>query len=625
MSAKAQLVAVFTQDLVITLIVCTALAALWAGFRPDMVRDSEARRLPPNLTARLTFVVLFIIGFLTLTMAFHFGGIVVKKLSALTRFGARFFEQFEGQAPILALLATSALYSMAPFRELEQHLLSWLHSTRHRRGDLRLLADHLQECDQRPTAEERRRNIEMLQELEVYVTDADTQTINLSSVTTWRKTGSLLRHVRRWNSEQARALADEELKTLAELDDSHRRKTRLAMDIVRVLDRVSEDGAPDKAAASSVSDMLARASHSNRDELSALEEQVQASLQVDDAASERSVRLSAGELQEHLKKIEGYFHVEYRLMLAQAADLAAKSVLRVGDLAAERLDELKAAGFEGLGTIKPLSAHRIIWFLVSVAIGGFLIYYVSWYEEALRRLQEFAHAQGLALSAEDAASIGRTFLIGIATFVSGIALASLVGAVFGSSSSHVRARETPWGTYVLAGLIAVLAFLCLQLVREAVTLSLDATLATQLKMPSDSGARLKAFAPWSVLPFLTAIGICWLARLNPLSAIVRDTVGDIPAATLERVVDGTVVGFLMVPGFALALALIQLIGLPKSPILKPGFDPEVIRNLFVYGFFVGALVVRDVRAASHAQLVALKPAEKPETAQGLPELSGAMS
>jgi hypothetical protein len=81
----------------------------------------------------------------------------------------------------------------------------------------------------------------------------------------------------------------------------------------------------------------------------------------------------------------------------------------------------------------------------------------------------------------------------------------------------------------------------------------------------------------------------------------------------------------MVPGFALALALIQLIGLPKSPILKPGFDPEVIRNLFVYGFFVGALVVRDVRAASHAQLVALKPAEKPETAQGLPELSGAMS
>ena len=119
------------------------------------------------------------------------------------------------------------------------------------------------------------------------------------------------------------------------------------------------------------------------------------------------------------------------------------------------------------------------------------------------------------------ASIGRTFLIGIATFVSSIALASLVGAVFGSSSSHVRARETPWGTYVLAGLVAVMAFLTLQLMREAITLSLDATLATELRMPSDPAARLKGFAPWSVLPFLTAVGICWLARLPALSAQIR--------------------------------------------------------------------------------------------------------
>jgi hypothetical protein len=606
------------------LVVCAALAALWAGFRPDMVRDGEGRRLPPNLTARLTFVVLFIIGFLALTMAFHFGGILIKKLSSLTRFGARFFEQFEGQAPILALLATSALYSMPPFREVEQHLLSWLHSTRHRRGDLRQLIEHLQECDLLPSGEERRRNIEMLESLEVYVTDADTQSINLSSVSTWRKTSALLRHVHRWNSEQERALTESELKAFAELEHAHSRKTRLAVDIIRMLDSVSDEAGSDKAAASSVSEILARASHANRRELSALEEQVQASLHVGDVAGEGPVRLSSGELQDHLRKIEGYFHVEYRLMLEQAADLAAKSVLRVGDLAAERLDELKAAGFQGLGTIRPLSVHRIIWFLLSVAVGGFLIYYVSWYDEALHRMQEFAQQKGLVLSAEDMASIGRTFLIGIATFVSSIALASLVGAVFGSSGSHVRARETPWGTYILAGLIAVMAFLTLQLMREAVTLSLDAALASELSMPSDSAARLKAFAPWSVLPFLTAVGICWLARLNPVSGLTGEIIGETPSAILERLLDGLVIGFLMVPGFALAIALIQLIGLPKSPVLKPGFDPEVIRNLFVYGFFVGALVVRHVRSGAHTQLVAPKPSEKAEVAQGVPELSQAM-
>ena len=296
------------------------------------------------------------------------------------------------------------------------------------------------------------------------------------------------------------------------------------------------------------------------------------------------MRLSASELQEHLKKIEGYFHVEYRLMLEVAADLATKSVLRVGDLATERLDELKAAGFQGLGAIKPLSVHRIIWFLASVAVGGFLIYYVSWYDEALRRIQEFAQQKGVVLRVEDVASIGRTFLIGIATFVSSIALASLVGAVFGSSSSHVRARETPWAP-MFSGLVAVIAFLTLQLMREAITLSLDATLATELRMPSDPAARLKGFAPWSVLPFLTAVGICWLARLPALSDQIRHATGKKAARIVERAADGVVIGLLMIPGFALALAIIQLADLPKSPILKLGFDPEVIRNLFVYGFF----------------------------------------
>src|SRR5262249_49895420 len=79
------------------------------------------------------------------------------------RFGARFFNQFDGQAPILGLLAVCGLYSLAPFREVEQHFLAWLHSTRHLRGDLRALTHHLQECLQQPTPVERRRNIEMLE------------------------------------------------------------------------------------------------------------------------------------------------------------------------------------------------------------------------------------------------------------------------------------------------------------------------------------------------------------------------------------------------------------------------------------------------------------------------------
>jgi hypothetical protein len=241
-ATRAQLVTTFTQDMVATLIVCTALVVLWAAFRPDMVRDSEGRKLPPSITARLTYVALFVMCFLAIAVAFHLGGILVKKLSSITGFGARFFDQFEGQAPILALLATCGLYSLAPFRELEQHFLAWMHDTGHLRADVRALAQHLEECVLIPSAEERRRNVESLEAFQVYITDQQIQTINLSAVATWRKTGSLLRHLREWTAARARVLSDQEVAMLDELEEAHGRKTRLVMDIIRMLDSVREGG-----------------------------------------------------------------------------------------------------------------------------------------------------------------------------------------------------------------------------------------------------------------------------------------------------------------------------------------------------------------------------------------------
>lgn len=601
-TAKAQLISVFTHDMVVTLIVCVAIVVMWSVFRPDMVRDSEGRRLPPSITARLTFVILFIVGFLAITMAFHFGGILAKRLSSVVGFGARFFDQFEGQAAVMALLATSGLYSLAPFREIEQHFLSWLHNTRHLRSDVRLLTQHLQDCALVATAEERSRNIASLAAFDVYVTGTGNP-VNLNSVTTWRKTASLLHQVQSWNADHPEIMSDEELKLVDELEEAHTRKTRLAMDIIRMLE-LREGGAPEKAL-TAISAILSRASHSNREAISNVEAQANAGLQDSDKSerTERPLRLSSYELQEYLKKIESYFHVEYRLILHQIAEVAAKAVLRAGDQAAERLEELKEAGFQGLGTVKPLSAHRIIWFLLSVAIGGFLIYYASWYAEAMRRIQSVAEQKGVVLTDAQLSSLGRNFLIGIAVFVTSIALASLVGAVFGSSSARARARETPWGIYFLAGLVATIAFFAMQLMREAITLSLDSALASGLNLPQDSGERLRSFAPWLVLPFLIAMTICWLARQKPISARLRDTIGENLKALIERLADGILVGAVMIPGFAISIGLIQMLGLPWPVILKPGFDQEVARNLFVFGFLVGFLVVRDVRSAAHAQLV----------------------
>jgi hypothetical protein len=105
---------------------------------------------------------------------------------------------------------------------------------------------------------------------------------------------------------------------------------------------------------------------------------------------------------------------------------------------------------------------------------------------------------------------------------------------------------------------------------------------------------------------MTALAICRLARQSPWRLPSPDVVGANTVALLERLVDGIIMGCVMIVGFAAALALIQLFDLQRAAILKPGFDPEVVRNLFVFGFFVGALVVRDVRSGAHAQLLALK-------------------
>ncbi len=186
---RAQFALNFSKEMIIVLIACMALAALWAGFRPDMVRDNDGRRLPPSVTARLTFVVLFVVAYLGVTALVHFIPYVVSKMSTVAGFLANMIAK--DSVPIYGLLVVFGLYSIPPFREVERSLLSWMHSTSHLRSDMQLLTNHLQECGFELTSEERRRNLHRLEELGIYVTDGDTSRINLESVDTWRKTTSL--------------------------------------------------------------------------------------------------------------------------------------------------------------------------------------------------------------------------------------------------------------------------------------------------------------------------------------------------------------------------------------------------------------------------------------------------
>src|SRR5262245_34199970 len=68
---------------ILSFIACSAVAGLWAVFRPDLVRDNDGRRLPYSITARVSFTVLFIFAYLALAAGFLFGGFFVMSISQL--------------------------------------------------------------------------------------------------------------------------------------------------------------------------------------------------------------------------------------------------------------------------------------------------------------------------------------------------------------------------------------------------------------------------------------------------------------------------------------------------------------------------------------------------------------
>lgn len=591
---RAQFALHFSKEMIIVLIACMALAALWAGFRPEMVRDNDGRRLPPSVTARLTFVVLFVVAYLGVTALVHFIPYLVSKLGTVAGLLGNIVAK--DSVPIYGLLVVFGLYSIPPFREVERTLLAWMHSTSHLRSDMQLLTNHLQDCGFELTSDEQRRNLHRLEELGVYVTDGDTSRINLESVVTWRKTTSLLRLVREWNAEEPRVLTQEDMAAMEDIAQAHSRKTGLAVEIIRLLESMRESDAPSMTL-SAVTDILGKISHGNRQGVDELEAKAQAKLENPAvSATDRSVRLSSSELQEHLTKIEDYFHVEYRLLLERITKLAAKSVLHAGDAAADRLDELKARGFQNLGAIRPISTNRILWMFLSVAFGGFLIYYVLWFPALLRRLTDLGITDPAAREMQ-----ARTFLIGITVFVTSLAFAAMVGALFGSSSLHARAKDTPWGRYLVAGIVATVGFFFLQMVREFVILGLQLTTAPLTQV--DPVTRMMGVVPWFILPFLVAFAICWLARQSHWHSPLGLNLGNGVTATFERVVDGIVLGVIMLPGYAIAVGLTELIVGRLPPIFISRFDVPIIAILAIVGFFIGALVVRDVRSAAHAQVV----------------------
>src|SRR5262245_49121465 len=565
------------------LIVFTLIIAAWALARPTTIRDADNRRLPPNLTARLIIVLLYAFIYGGLVAAFVFAKpFVTNALNVLPDQIESAFKSLEKQGPLLAVMALVGLHSLAPFREAERAFIIWIHSVRHLHGEAKTLIAHFQTCVFTPSDVEHQKNLDELARHNIIITDSNSRGINLPSVNTWRKLTTMLRCLRDWNKDRRRVLSDQQMEILEDLERAHARKTRLATEILRLLNHVSI-GKGTVDILNQLSTLLGATSHSDRSSVAGVEAQLKALVGGEVPSHDTStVHLSSSELQEFLLQIDGYFQVEYQILLRQAAELTALSIVYAGDMAPERLGELKKLGFQGLGRIEPVSFDRILWLFLVISIGGFAIFYMLRYQQL-----------------KDVPGANRTGLIvGLGIFSVTMALATLIGAAFGSNKRHVHAQHTPWAAYFTAGLISMALFEVAHAVRVLMT--------APESFGSAPGEVLTLFrqAPWAVIPFFLTIGICWLARLERWltpGTILRTQMAQV---IWERCLDGVALAILIFVAYSSAIGLHEVLSIDLPGSLKDApYDPKIFLPIMLFGFLIGVVAVRDSRRAGRATIV----------------------
>ncbi len=570
------------------------LVGLWAALRPTMIRDYDSRRLPNNPTARALFIALFIAVYAAMVIAFHYSGELAIKIGKSLPFIGDLNEAFRDQAPLLAAFTLGAVMQLQIFRDVERSMVVWLHSASHLHGDREALTEHLMTNEFVSSRDEHRAYREALAKYGIYITD-DPNDVGPVTFKNWRKVATLLRLLRSWNDDDTRVLTRDDMKLLSEIENAHERKTQLAITIVKMVERV-EQGKSQNETLPVLLTMLSEVGHLDREAVAKVETTLRDRLaDGSQTAGQGSLHLTGKDFDNHLRQIEGYFKIEYEMLMHQAADLTAKSVILSGGEASGRLEHLKKLGFVGLGRIEPVDLDRILWLFLVVAFGGFLVLF-------------------LGNVGEKYSPIGWDAL---ARFSFIMTVAALIGAIVGSSRRLSGAPSTPWGRYIAAGLLAAVAFFSIQAV-SALIKNYQGIEGTDRFVFS-----VYRTLPWMVLPFLLTVAISRLGRMP--SWPVLPGLSRYPNA-IERILDGLAISIVIYVAYALTIAIHVPFDLPWSKRLTAAmqethFLPVPVRwPLQFMGFLIGFFVVRDVRRAAHAEIVETgtgRDASEPADATGL--------
>lgn len=572
-------------------IIFSVLIGLWAFLRPGFVRDFSERKLPYNFAARCSLVALYWVAFAVLVLVLHLAALEIGAAQITTTIQnapMAIANSLSGQAPMLGIAIFMAAKTAASyfFRDLERSLIVSLHSAKHLKSDADLLTQHLMICDFEPSEIERANNIQTLRDHGVYLKHGERWNFRMVTVGNWRKVSSLLRLLQGWAPQLGTLLTDADRRTLHDMADAHGRKTKLAMTIVKMMEMTAE-GRQSPAALSEVMRQLTSVPQLDREKVSSAEAAagtlLDASGSIASAIAHDAVRVSSLDLRDHLRQIEHYFETEYDILLERCARLVATAITQSADLAPKRLEELKVLGFYGLGSVETINLDRILQLFLFGSLGGFSVLLAG-------NLANIGHGAGQLQP------------IVIAQFAVSMAVAALVGALFGEDRRFAVAPTPPWAAYIVAGTVSAILYVAIGIIMKFVRFDL----LHETVQPGTLVPTLPRMLAWSALPFITTMGICILSRIKswPEAPLLPR------AVFVERFVDGAALSGLLYCGFVLSIALNLLFGETLPPRIQALLADSgrwltipVIWPLQILGFGIGFFFIRVVRQAAHATII----------------------
>lgn len=566
-----------------------AITFIWAVLWPSWIKDEDGQRLPRSSLARSAFALSIVLIYLVLLSAAFLLPGVFKHLSsptvdAVIKHIGTFLgaHDLRANAPFGIVILMGILYNIPQTRELLERWAYFLYASQYNRDDELQLQNHFQNCEFDISDEELRLNRAYIEQFDVFVTDNNPGVIPDETVSLWRKTSALVRLAESDIQSEHSVLSTKDIIDLERLQQAHRRKTRLAMNIVRLLDQLGSDSPKFARIASTLSD----ASHGSRPDVEAAEEVVS---QITGAEFEDvklgeiqgPLRLSSRQLSNYLAQIGGYFHREYQMILGEISRLAAKVIVRAGDEAPKRLDAVKRAGFMGLGTIEKQSFDGVLSVLLvtwTVVFTSFLI---------------AGAARGMQVKPSLVFSIALT-----------VSVAATIGSVWGARRTLVERRDIPWSSYLSAGFLAVVVFCLVHGIRFAWDPEAATQMMTGYRENAEAFTPLQFLAeiwPFSISLVFLVVGICALARARRWRWAQHSRLR-------ERLTDGVFVGLIYACGNIASMithySLQTVFGERLKDRLAEGNVPVAMLIVsFIVGFVIGFAVLREVRRIAHSHVI----------------------